>query len=147
MSATTAFEDLLLDLLFLNTGIADIGDGTGLPASASPGTTQLSLHTVALTDASTVMTQNECAYTGYNRAIPARSGAGWTSAASTAANAAIEQFDEKTGGGNETAVHCGIGLIGTGSVLRIHADLGADLLISDGVNPQFAIGALQINLD
>jgi len=147
MSASNAFEDALLDLLFLNTAIANVGDATGLPATATAGSCQLSLHTVALTDTDTLLTANQCAYTGYARQTVARSGAGWTSSGGTASNAALIQFGEKTAGADETAVHCGIGLIATGDVLRIHADLGADLSISNGVNPQFAIGALDITLD
>lgn len=147
MSATDAFEDALLDLLFLNTGISNIGDATGLPASASAGSAQVSLHTVALTDTDTLLTTNECDYTGYTRQTVARSGSGWTSTGGTASNAALIQFGEKTAGANDTAVHCGIGLLATGDVLRIHADLTSDLTISDGVNPQFAIGALDITLD
>ena len=147
MSAVDAFEDALLDLLFLNTGIADIGDGTGLPATAAPGSTQLSLHTVALVDADTLLTADECDYIGYSRQTQARSGAGWTSTGGTASNAALIQFGEMSSGDSDTAVHCGIGLLATGNVLRIHADLGDDLIINVGVNPQFAIGALDITLD
>lgn len=148
MSAVDTFEDDLLDLLFLNTAIADIGDATGLQATGAAGNCQVSIHTVALTDSDTLLTANECDYPGYNRATDvARSGVGWTSEGGTASNAALIQFDEKTGGDDDTAVHCGIGLIATGNVLRIHADLASDLLISDGVNPQFAIGALDITLD
>lgn len=147
MSAVDAFEDALLDLLFLNTAIANIGDATGLPATAAPGSAQISLHTVALTDTDTLLTANECAYTGYSRQTAARSGVGWTSTGGTASNAALIQFGEKTAGGDETVVHCGIGLLATGDVLRIHADLSADLSVTNGVNPQFAIGALDITLD
>ncbi len=146
MSAVDTFEDALLDLLFLNTAISNIGDATGLPATSSAGSCQISLHTVALSDTDTLLTANECDYTGYARATVARSGSGWTSASGTASNAALIQFGEKTAGANDTAVHCGIGFLATGDVLRIHADLGGDLLISDGVNPQFAIGALDITL-
>lgn len=147
MSAVDAFEDALLDLLFLNTAISNIGDATGLQATTVAGSCQISLHTVALTDTDTLLTANECDYTGYARQTVARSGAGWTSTGGTASNAALIQFGEKTGGVDDVAVHCGIGLIATGDVLRIHADLGADLTISDGVNPQYAIGALDITLD
>jgi hypothetical protein len=47
-----------------------------------------------------------------------------------------------TAGGPDTVVHVGLGFIGTGDVLRLHQDLVADLVINNGVNPQFAIGAL-----
>ena len=147
MSATDAFEDALLDLLFLNTAIANIGDATGLQATGAAGSTQLSLADTALNDADTLLTAHELSYTGYSRPTQARSGAGWTSASGTASNAALVQFGEMTAGGPATAVHTGLGLIATGDVLRIHADLDADLVINNGVNPQFAIGALDITLD
>ncbi len=151
MSAVDAFEDAILDLLFLNTAIANIGDATGLQATGVAGTCQISLATVAYIDTDTLLTADEANYgpspTDYSRQTPARSGAGWTSAGGTASNAALEQFGEKTGGANETMVHAGIGFIGTGDILRIHAALDSSLLVSDGVNPQFAIGALDITLD
>lgn len=147
MSATNAFETALLELLFNNSGIANIGDATGLPASSGAGSTQLSLHTVALDDTDTLLTADEVAYTGYTRPTQARSSGGWTVSGNTASNAALIQFGEMTAGGPDTVVHCGLGFIATGDVLRLHADLNADLVINDGVNPQFAIGALDWTLD
>ena len=147
MSAVDAFEDSLLDLLFLNTLIANIGDATGLPASAAPGSCQVSIHIAALTDTDTLLTATECDYTGYVRPTVARSGAGWTSVAGTASNAALIQFGEMSAGASDTAVHFGLGFLATGDILRIHGDLGADLVINTGVNPQFATGALDITLD
>lgn len=142
MSAVNSFETDLLNLLFANTGIANIGDATGLPASAGAGSTQLSLHSVALDDTDTLLTADEIAYTGYARPTQARSAAGWTVSGDTASNAALIQFGEMSAGGPDTAVHLGLGFIATGDVLRLHADLVSDLVINDSVNPQFAIGAL-----
>jgi len=146
MSAVDDFETKVLQLLFTNTTLANIGDASGLLGSSSAGSSQLSLHTVALTDASTVLTSNEVAYTGYARPTQARSGAGWTVSGDTASNAALIQFGEMSAGGPDTVVHLGIGLLATGDVLRIHADLNSDLVINNGINPQFAIGALDITL-
>lgn len=147
MSATNAFETALLALLFQNSGIADIGDATGLPASAGAGSTQLSLHTVALDDTDTLLTADEVAYTGYARPTQTRDASGWDVSGDTASNAALVEFGEMTAGGPDTVVHAGLGFIATGDVLRLHADLNADLVINDGVNPQFAIGALDWTLD
>lgn len=147
MSATNAFETALLTLLFNNTGISNIGDATGLPATATAGSSQLSLHTVALDDTDTVLTADEVAYTGYARPTQARSSGGWTISGNTASNAALIQFGEMTAGGPDTVVHMGCGLLATGDALRFHADLNADLVINNGVNPQFAIGALDWTLD
>lgn len=147
MSFTDAFETALLQHLFQNAAIADIGDASGLPAAAAPGSSQLSLHTVALDDTDTLLTADEVAYTGYARPTQARSAAGWTVTNDIADNAALIQFGEMSAGGPDTVVHCGLGLLATGDVLRMHADLNSDLVINNGVNPQFAIGALNWQLD
>jgi len=141
-SMVDAFENSLMLLLFNNTAIANIGDATGLPATAAPGSSQLSLATSALTDASADLTVTEVAYTGYARPIQARSSAGWTVSGAVASNAALIQFGEMTAGGPDTVVHLGFGLMATGNVIRLHQDLTLDLVINNGVNPQFAIGAL-----
>jgi len=91
---------------------------------------------------------NEVAYTGYARPLQARSSAGWTISGTTqAANAALIQFGEMTAGGPDTVVHLGLGFLATGDIIRLEADLNADLVINNGVNPQFAIGALAWTLD
>ena len=142
-SMTDGFENVLMLLLFNNTTIANIGDATGLVGSSGAGSTQLALHTSALTDADTLLTSNQISYTGYARPTQARSSAGWTVTGAQAANAALIQFGEMTGGAGGTAVHLGLGFIATGDVLRLHQDLtGAGLAVSNGVNPQFAINAL-----
>ena len=66
-SMTNDFENKLALLLFNNTALANIGDATGLPATAVAGSTQLALSTSALTDADTLLTATEVAYTGYAR--------------------------------------------------------------------------------
>lgn len=141
-SMTDGFENVLALLLFNNTTIANIGDATGLVGSTSAGSTQLALATVAYNDADTLLTADEVAYTGYARPTQARSGAGWTVSNDTVSNAALIQFGEMTAGGPDTVVHLGLGFIATGDVLRLHQDLTADLVINNGVNPQFAAGAL-----
>jgi hypothetical protein len=147
MSAVNDFENKLLLLLFNNTTLANIGDASGLLGSSSAGSSQLSLHTSALSDTTADLTVTEVAYTGYARPTQARSSGGWTVSNNNASNAALVQFGEMSAGGPDTVVHLGLGLLATGDVIRIHADLDADLVINNGVNPQFAIGALDINLD
>jgi hypothetical protein len=140
---TNGFENALALLLFNNTTITGIGDAGGLVGSTSAGSTRLSLHTVALTDADTSMLTNEVAYTTYARPTQARSGSGWTVTNDTVTNAALIQFGEMTAGGPDTVVHLGLGFKADDDVLRLHQDLTNDLVINNGVNPQFAIGALQ----
>lgn len=141
-SMVDAFENSLALLLFNNTTLANIGDATGLVGSGAAGSTQLALTSVALTDASTVLTSNELSYTGYARPTQARSSGGWTVTNDTADNAALIQFGEMSAGGPVTAVHVGLGFISTGNVLRLQKSLTSNLVINNGVNPQFAIGAL-----
>jgi hypothetical protein len=141
-SLTDDLENKLLLHWLNNTAIANVGDATGLPASAAPGSTQLALSTSALTDASTLLTATEVAYTGYARPLQARSSAGWTVSGATASNAALIVFGEMTAGGPDTVVHEGIGFIATGDVLRMHQDLTNDLVINNGVNPTHQIGSL-----
>ena len=147
MSAVNDFENKWLLYMLNNTAITDIGDATGIPATASPGSSQLALATVALSDTTADLTVTEVAYTGYARPLQARSSAGWTVSGNNASNAALVQFGEMSAGGPDTVVHLGLGLLATGNVIRLHADLNSDLVINNGVNPQFAIGALDINLD
>lgn len=141
-SMTNGFENSLALLLFNNTTIANIGDATGLVGSSTAGSTQLALATSALADTDTLLTANEVAYTGYARPTQARSGSGWTVSGDTASNAAEILFGEMTAGGPDTVVHVGLGFLATGDVLRLHQDLTADLVINNGVNPRYAVGAL-----
>ena len=141
-SMTDAYETALGLHIFQNANQANHGDATGILASAAPGSSQLALATVAYVDADTLLTADEVAYTGYSRPTQARDGTDWTSSADTISNGVLEQFGEMTAGGPDTVVHVGIGMIATGDVLALHQDLAADLVINDGVNPQFSIGAL-----
>ena len=143
-SMVDELENSLLLHMFQNANLANFGDATGLLASSTAGSTQLALATVAYVDADTLLTADEVAYTGYARQTVARaSGAGgWTVSADAASNTTLIQFGEMTAGGPDTVVHVGLGFIATGDVLRLHQDLSSDLVINDGVNPQFAAAAL-----
>lgn len=141
-SMTDAFETALGLHLFQNADIANVGDAAGVQNSAAAGNTQLALATVAYIDGDTVLTADEVAYTGYARPTQARSSGGWSSSGDTISNAALIQFGEMTAGGPDTVVHVGLGFLGSGNQLDLHQDLAADLVINNGVNPQFAIGAL-----
>ena len=63
-SKTDTFENQFLLLMFNNTTIANVGDGTGIEGSTVPGSFYVRLYTSAIAvDDSTLGT--ECAYTGY----------------------------------------------------------------------------------
>lgn len=146
--ATDLFEDDLLDLIFTNVAAPNVGDAGGLQPSVAANNFHISLHTGdALTDASTLQTDNEAAYTGYARQPVARTVAGWTVASGNVDNDAAITFPISTSG-PETETDVGIGFAAAGAgVLQIWSQLLADLIVNIGITPEFAIGALDISLD
>jgi hypothetical protein len=143
---TNAAEAALLDLLFLNVDWANIGDAAGLQNSATAGSFYISLHSADPGEAGNQST-NEISYTGYARVAVNRTAGGWTRTVSTIANTALVQFGQCTGG-TATATHFGIGTdsTGTGNLL-LKGALNASLSISNGIQPQFAAGAMTATVD
>ena len=147
MSKSNAFENSLLQLLFNNVDIANIGDAGGIQNSATAGSLYLALHTADPGEAGD-QTTNECAYTSYDRVAVARSGAGWTVAANVATNFALAQFPECTGG-SETITYVSIGTSSypTAGVILYSGALSASRSVSSGIQPQFAATALSVTED
>lgn len=144
MSAINAFETNLLELLFNNAAIANIGDASGIQPSAAAGSLYVALFTADPTDAGVI--DNEADYTGYARVAVARSSAGWAIADNNASNTAAITFGECTAGSN-TVTHFGIMTAATGGTMLFSGALTASLAISAGITPEFAAGALDINVD
>jgi hypothetical protein len=143
---TNAAEAALLDLLFLNVDWANIGDAAGLQNSATAGSFYISLHSADPGEAGNQST-NEISYTGYARVAVNRTAGGWTRTTSTIANTALVQFGQCTGG-TATAAHFGIGTDSTGAGnLLLKGALNASLSISNGIQPQFAAGAMTATVD
>jgi hypothetical protein len=143
---TNAAEAALLDLLFLNVDWANIGDAAGLQNSATAGSFYISLHSADPGEAGNQST-NEISYTGYARVAVNRTAGGWTRTTSTIANTALVQFPQATGG-TATATHFGIGTDSTGAGnLLLKGALNASLSISNGIQPQFAAGAMTATVD
>jgi hypothetical protein len=142
---TTAAADNLLKLIFQNVGWANVGDATGLVPSTVAGSMYVSLHTADPTVTGT-QTTSEAAYTNYARQAIARSGAGFTEAAATAANAAAVNYPAcGVTGSTVTFVGLGSALSGAGNLMASGALTSpASLAISNGITPSFAIGALTI---
>jgi hypothetical protein len=146
MSATNAFETSLLDHIFTNANIANVGDATGLRGSSTAGSLYVSLHTADPGETGD-QTTNEATYTSYARVAVARSGAGWTVSGNNASNAAAVTFPAATGGTN-TITHFGIGTDSSGAGnLLFKGALSASLAVSSGITPSFAIGELDVNCD
>jgi len=146
MSMTNAAEANLMNLLFLNIDWANIGDAAGLQNSAAAGSFYISLHSADPGEAGNQST-NEIAYTGYARVAVARTAGGFTLTTATISNTALVQFAQCTGG-TATASHFGIGtdLSGNGNLIFKGA-LTSSLSISNGIQPQFAAGAMTVTVD
>ena len=146
MSLTNAAEQSLLDLLFLNTDWANIGDAGGLQNSAAAGNFYISLHSDDPGEAGS-QTTSEVAYTSYARVAVARTAGGWTRTGSSMANTALLQFPQCTGS-TATATHFGVGTDSSGAGnLIMKGALTSSLSISNGIQPQFAAGALTATVD
>lgn len=146
MSATNAFETDLLDHIFANADIANIGDATGLRGSTTAGSFYISLHTADPGETGD-QTTSEATYTSYARVAVVRSGSGWTVSGNEVTNAAAVTFPACTGG-SSTVTHFGIGTDSTGAGnLLFYGALTASLAISNGITPSFAIGALSVTAD
>lgn len=147
MSMTNAAEQALLDLIFLNTDWANIGDAAGLQNSAAAGNFYVSLHSDDPGETGNQST-NEITYGGpYARVAVARSAGGWTRTTSTMKNTALVQFAQCTSS-SATASHFGIGTDASGAGnLLFKGQLTQPLSISTGIQPQFAPDALTVTLD
>jgi len=146
MSKSNTFENDLLQLIFNNVDIADIGDAGGLQNSATAGSLYLVLHTADPGEAGTATT-SESAYGSYARVAVARTVGGWTVATNTATNAALAQFPECTSG-SETITYVSITTASSGATKILYSGaLTASRAISTGIQPQFAINALTVTED
>lgn len=117
-------------------------DSANLAAAGSAADLYISLHTAALTAASTQST-SEAAYTGYARvAVPRGTGSFSAPAGGSTSNAAAISFPACTGGSEtETYFAIGTAATGTGQILVFGA-LTASLAVSSGITPSFAVGEL-----
>ncbi len=141
---TNLFKDDILDLIFTNVAAPNVGDAAGLLPSAAAGNMAIALHTGnAISDTSTVQTDNEAAYTGYVRQDVVRSTAGWTVASGLVDNDSAITYPISTSG-PETETDVSLG--GNAGVMQIFGSLAADLVVNNGVTPEFAAGALDITV-
>jgi len=141
MPKSTATCNSILALIFNATAWADIAEND----SSSPATNlYLSLHT-ADPGVGNNQTTNETSYTNYARIAVARTTGGWDIPSGGAtANAALAQFAQ-CGASGATITHVAIGTAssGPGTVLYAGA-LSSSLAVANGIQPQFAAGALDV---
>lgn len=119
MSKADTWEAGLLDLVFLNTNFANVGDATGLRGSTTAGSFYLGLHTADPGEAGTQAT-SEITYTGYARVAVARSGSGFSRSTSALSLVANADFGQATAGSfpiSATYWSLGTASSGAGSLL------------------------------
>lgn len=146
MSMSNAFETSLLDHIFNNAAVANIGDAGGLQPSATAGSLYLSLHTGDPGEAGD-QTTNETAYTNYARVAVVRTAGGWTISGNTATNTALIQFPQ-CGVTGATLTYVGVGTASSGAgVLLFSGQLSASLVVANLIQPQFAAGDIDIVAD
>jgi hypothetical protein len=145
MSKSNAFETNFLNHIFKNLAIANIGDATGLPASATAGNLYISLHTADPGEAGDQST-SEAAFTSYARVAVTR-GAGWNVAAGVASNVADVTFPQCTGG-TSVCTHFGIGTAASGAGnLLFSGALTSSLSVSNNVTAVLAAAQLTVTED
>jgi hypothetical protein len=113
--------------------------------STSPATNlYLSLHT-ADPGVGNDQTTNETSYTNYVRIAVARTTGGWdVPTGGATANAALAQFAQ-CGASGATLTHVAIGTAASGAGTVLYAGaLSSSLAVANGIQPQFAAGALDV---
>jgi hypothetical protein len=123
--------------------LAKIFTATALPWDSATDL-DIHLHVGDPGEAGTTAT-SPATYTGYAPVTVARSGAGWTVTGNTCVNDGLIQFGQCTAGTNVLS-HVSITPASSSQILYSGA-LNANLSVSAGIQPQFAIGALQIQED
>ena len=144
MPASDTMATDLLTLLFINTAWAFLGDAAGLPKSVGDGNFTFALSTGTLSASSTQAT-TEATYTSYVRKSFARGAATWTVTAAQVTNDSVIQFVAATGGTN-TITDFSIGTDQVADEMYIWGALTASLNVSNGIQPEFAAGDMDVNV-
>ena len=134
MSKSNATESDFLSLTFT---------ATALPWAAATEL-DIHLHTADPGEAG-ISTTSEATYTSYAAVTVDRAATDWTVTGNTATNDNLIQFPQCTGGSN-TITHVSITPQGSTQILYSGA-LNSSLAVSNGIQPQFAAGALSISED
>lgn len=146
MSASNAFETLLLQHLFNNAAMPNFGDATGLPAAGTAGSLYVSAHTGDPGEAGTQAT-NEATVGGYARVAVARTSGGWTVSNGTATNTATVPFPVATSGSN-VITHLGVGTLSSGAgTLIASGAISPNQTVTTGVILEFAAGQISFTVD
>ncbi len=148
MSKTNSHETQYLNHIFVNSAIANIGDGTGLPVAATEGDFFLRLYTTAVAvDDSTLGT--EAAYTGYVQVTMPRNASDFNVSGAVVDNVQLIGFPQNTGA-SETIRYWALWKTTGGSTDTDRLFWGqftADLVVGTNVTPEIAIAAWSITED
>lgn len=144
-SKKTTFAQGLLELIFTNANLANIGDSTGLRGSSTAGNLYVALYTVDPADATE---GTESVYGSYARKAVPRAAANWTVSSNAVSNAQALTFPQCTSG-SETLCAFTVNKGGTANDddAIYWGELTANLAVSSGITPEFAIGDLDITED
>jgi len=146
MSKSNTFENDLLQLIFNNVDIADIGDSGGLQNSATAGSLYIALHTADPGEAGTAAT-SEATYTNYARVAVARTVGGWTVSGNSATNASQITFPQCGASGN-TITHVSITTASSGTSKILYSGaLNSSLAVALNITPLFAASGLTVTED
>lgn len=140
MPLSNAFIQGILDLLFNNSAMADIGDVAGLQPSATTGNFWVALHS-ADPGAGGSQSTSEVSYTGYARVAVVRTSSGWVRTGNTYDPAATIVFGACTAG-SATAAYASIGSASSGAGnLWWSGPITPNITIAAGVTPELTTGS------
>lgn len=140
MPFTTNFSQEVLELIFENSDIPNLGDGAGVQGSSTAGSVELALIKSGGAEAN---------YTGYQRLLLTRTSNVWSTSGSTLSNAGDITFPVCTGNGQTiTGFKIFYGAFGTSpySTELGSGTLNSNVSISVGETPRFQAGDLTITL-
>lgn len=139
MSKSNTFENDILQLLFNNVDIADIGDAGGIQNSATAGSLYVALHTADPGEAGDATT-NEAAYTNYARVAVARTAGGWSVSGNTATNVGQVTFPQ-CGASGATITYASLTTASSGASKILYSGaLSSSLAVANQITPFFAAG-------
>lgn len=118
----------------------------GADPSWRAGATQwIALHTADPGEAGSAVT-SEATYTSYAR-VSVTKATGWTDGGATFSNAALVQFPQCTGGSNAITHFSVVTTTSGAGQILVSGALSATLNVATGIQPQFAIGDLDVTAD
>lgn len=115
------------------------------PSWRAGATVWVALHTADPGEAGSAVT-SEATYTSYAR-VAVTKATGWTDGGSTFSNAALVQFPQCTGGSNAITHFSVVTTTSGAGQILVSGALSATLNVATGIQPQFAIGELDVAAD